>query len=802
MSVWQQQHDDDDLLHDDGRSTSINDTNDNDNIIIHNNRDDDDDDENAEPRIVLSPEQQMLQAVVLMEDALAQRKPEHLMDPTSIRFYRWYNSRLVKWVLRLTVLGNLALALIEAPTAVWSVPIMWSTSLELLCLTIFALQAWAKYRFLRRGRLLSDKKNVVHLGVIALQSFDIALYITLRNFGLPAIRWSRALRCWYIAYSNKSIRLALRDIRKTVRDIADVLLLVFLLVCFYTLVCTVLFAESGDASFANLGISFVSLYALLTTVNYPSVMMPSYNQSKWWSLLFISYLILGVFILMNLVLAVVYNNYRKHFKADIKKIIVRRNMLMSLVFDLLEPLEPMRTKRTRTTTLSPPPPRLSASGASELLNLDEHVDNGDGSGGAATISPAAPEELSIGLQLWCEFMKRVKPSWSQQRVSLLFDLLDMDDDRRVTAVDFLRVPTLLETTFHRSDSHVDNVFSRAMPRFYSSNAVARFRAFVLSRYFGWLVDIVIVINCVLIVVDFYLNHFNQLDRSSVLAIEIAFTTVFALELFSKVFVMGPRGYWSDMWHRFDCFIVVASAIDIGVALAIHEPNSLQVSRFLLLGRVVRLLRLVYKLKRFRVVLRSISILSPVVMTYGVVMFVLYYAFAMVGMDLWGGAITPDAEALRGTAFASDNYFANNFNSLPESLVLLFVLTVQNDWLVLASGFVAVSTPFAYIYFIVFNVVSTIMILNIIVAFILEVFQLQVDIEKYAKEDPLQRRLDTLSERNRLVGRWQSSTLQGGYTVIQSVFRDEIARELLDEFDHSGTTRRRAGTDAAQRMLVP
>jgi hypothetical protein len=802
MSVRHQQHDDDDLLNVDD-THAINRDKDN-------NDDNDDDDENNiltddEPRIVLSPEQQMLQAVVLMEDALAQRKPEHLMDPASIRFYRWYNSRLVKWVLRLTVLGNLALALIEAPTAVWSVPIVWSTSLELLCLTIFALQAWAKYRFLRRGRLMSDKKNVVHLVVIGLQSFDIALYIALRNFGLPAIRWSRALRCWYIAYSNKSIRLALRDIRKTVRDIADVLLLVLLLVCFYTLICTVLFAESGDESFANLGISFVSLYALLTTVNYPGVMMPSYNQSKWWSLLFISYLILGVFILMNLVLAVVYNNYRKHFKADIKKIIVRRNMLMSLVFDLLEPLERARTGRTVAPAASSSP-RLSASGASELLNVEDitqpSLQQQQQQQQQQQPSPAPAEEPSIGFHLWCEFMKRVKPSWSQQRVSLLFDLLDGDDDRRVTAVDFLRVPTLLETTFHRSDSHVDNVFSRTMPRLYGSRAVARFRAFVMSRYFGWLVDVVIVINCILIVVDFYLNHFNQLDRSSVLAIEIAFTTVFALEALSKVFVMGPTGYWSDMWHRFDLFIVVASAVDITVALAIHQPSSLQMSRFLLLGRVARLLRLVYKLKRFRVVLRSISILSPVVMTYGVVMFVLYYAFAMVGMDLWGGAITPDAEALRGSAFAADNYFANNFNSLPESLVLLFVLTVQNDWLVLASGFVLVSTPFAYIYFIVFNVVSTIMILNIIVAFILEVFQLQVDIEKYAKEDPLQRRLDVLSERNRLVGRWQSSALQGGYTVIQSVFRDEIARELLDEFDQTGTTRRRAGTDAAQRMLVP
>ena len=51
-------------------------------------------------------------------------------------------------------------------------------------------------------------------------------------------------------FGNKSIRLAFRDIRNTVRDIADVLLLVLLLICFYTLVCTILFAESGECSIA------------------------------------------------------------------------------------------------------------------------------------------------------------------------------------------------------------------------------------------------------------------------------------------------------------------------------------------------------------------------------------------------------------------------------------------------------------------------------------------------------------------------------------------------------------------------
>ena len=94
-------------------------------------------------------------------------------------------------------------------------------------------------------------------------------------------------------------------------------------------------------------------------------------------------------------------------------------------------------------------------------------------------------------------------------------------------------------------------------------------------------------------------------------------------------------------------------------------------------------------------------------------------------------------------------------------MLLFELTVVNNWHVLASGFVLVSSRYAYIFFVVFNIFSSIMILNIVVAFILEVFQLQFDIDKYARRDPVQARLDELAQRSRVDGRWQASTKGGG-----------------------------------------
>lgn len=42
--------------------------------------------------------------------------------------------------------------------------------------------------------------------------------------------------------------------------------------------------------------------------------MPAYNFNWWYSLYFITYIIINTYIFMSVFLAVVYNNYRKHLK--------------------------------------------------------------------------------------------------------------------------------------------------------------------------------------------------------------------------------------------------------------------------------------------------------------------------------------------------------------------------------------------------------------------------------------------------------------------------------------------------------
>ena len=65
----------------------------------------------------------------------------------------------------------------------------------------------------------------------------------------------------------------------------------------------------GVQSFSTLPDAFFYMVVLLTTSNYPDVMMPSYSDNRMNAIFFITFLIIGLFLLMNLLLAIFYAKY-------------------------------------------------------------------------------------------------------------------------------------------------------------------------------------------------------------------------------------------------------------------------------------------------------------------------------------------------------------------------------------------------------------------------------------------------------------------------------------------------------------
>lgn len=86
---------------------------------------------------------------------------------------------------------------------------------------------------------------------------------------------------------------------------------IFLYVFYFAWMGNRLFAGTieGVENFSGLNDSFFYMFVLLTTSNFPDVMLPAYAQKRRYSVFFIVYLVIGLFMLMNLLLAIFYSNY-------------------------------------------------------------------------------------------------------------------------------------------------------------------------------------------------------------------------------------------------------------------------------------------------------------------------------------------------------------------------------------------------------------------------------------------------------------------------------------------------------------
>ena len=258
------------------------------------------------------------------------------------------------------------------------------------------------------------------------------------------------------------------------------------------------------------------------------------------------------------------------------------------------------------------------------------------------------------------------------------------------------------------------------------------------RLFDWSVGAIVILNTVIIIVQADVNAQIAPGGKASSALELCellnniFGYFYVAELILKVLILGGSKYWERLQHRFDALtvgLVIAGQIAVHAAIAHKVPLS-DISQYVLLLRLTRTLRLVVLVRRFNEIFAIFVDLLPAFSTLFGMMWTVFSIFASVGMVFFGGKIRYSSKELNGTEYAESNYYANNFNDFASSLVTLFELLVVNNWQVLMEGFIQVTSPFYRWFFICFWSIAVVVILNLVVAFILEAF--------FAKEKELKK----------------------------------------------------------------
>ncbi|XP_047433483.1 two pore segment channel 3 [Mugil cephalus] len=650
-------------------------------------------------------------AVIYVSDAQYNRNIYFDTSPEAVRLYLLYNHWLAKVLLYFFILLDLSLAVFEEP-AFLSLP-TWATMLmELLCLLVFTLRLVHYAKVIPRDKFWKDPKNICIIVTVVLTLVDMIIYGALKAADCYSVRWSRVLRPLLLinVTEGRQLRRAFRSIRNALPQIFYVFLLFMFSILIFSLMALKLLGKRGLKTISGcsyftqyLDIVF-DLYVLVTTANSPDIMMPAYNASSLFAIFFILYILINTYIFMSVFLAVVYNNYKKYLKEEIRQLVRAKRHKMVRAFAVLQ----------------------------------EKKDEGG--------------EMVVTQATWNQLVRLVQPDISNAHRELLWSVCDDKNQGSIGRAAFVQLADLLniEVITLKSRPHP---LQGLCPSWYQSAPSRLVCRLVQHRAFVILYDLIILVNAVFIGLD---------EENAMIAYsEWVFLSLYLLEILLKLYVFEPRTFFSrhSFWNWFDTIIVVSALVATIINSAMESSGgytSRQILDIVFILRVLRLVRVVDSFKRFRTIINTLIRIGPAILTFGQLIIVVYYIFAMVGMELFKNKIKFFEEGssdpskaycgnpqLKGTDFAQLNYCKNNFNNVVSSFILLVELTVVNQWHVLTAGFVRVTHVSARIFFVLFHITVVIIIINIFVAFILEAFFVEYSVEKTDLQTSLEKKIEEL-----------------------------------------------------------
>ncbi|GLD66995.1 two pore calcium channel protein 2, partial [Lates japonicus] len=623
------------------------------------------------------------QAVVFIEDAIQVTSP-----------YRWYYSRICQWGLGLTIAVVLLLAFVERPSSLsissdlrhrsppWEPQCGITESIEMVCLIIFTLDLAVKSYLIGWEEFRKNKWLIGYTIVISVSVIDWMLSVSMVCD--EKLRVRRLLRPFFLLQNSSLMKKTLKCIKRTLPEIASVILLLALHLCLFTMIGMLLFAKTEDPKknmewelhFRNLPNSLTSLLVLLTTANNPDVMIPAYSLNRGYSIFFVAFSVIGTYCLMNLLTAIIYNQFRGYLLMSVKTSIIRRRLGIRAAFQVLSCQGARRAAEERV--------RVNA-----VLEVMSRVEMK--SYYRAAITTEAQQYADV------DYMDR-------EQFQKTFDELDKDCIKEHPPLPQYTSPVLqrLQVIFsHYYLTILGNAVALTILVLNSEKSTAERDDFVLE-IINFCFSLYYLFKCVR----------RSLPSAGEAIVSVSPTDHYLCRPRAVLLSCGPVLPWCVMslWEM------------------IRLVNMLIVFRFL---------RIIPDIKLMALVASTLLDLVKNLRAFAGILVVVYYVFAVFGICLFEGAIKPPSamSVLSNTTmenitsnfsmecgtYEQLEYWPNNFDDFAAAIILLYDVMVVNNWQVFLDAYSKYTTEWSKIYFVCWWLISSVMWVNLFVALILENF---------------------------------------------------------------------------------
>lgn len=562
------------------------------------------------------------------------------------------------------------------------------TLIILLIQTLFpiAFEGWNLY-----WKNILNKLKVICLFILVADLLVYALYLSpVAIYYLP-LRIAPYIRIVFFVLNIRELRTCAVTLAGMGGMYLNILALSLLFLLFSSWLAYLFFEDTqqGIALFYSYGATVYQMFVLFTTSNNPDVWIPAYKESRWYSLFFIIYVLLGVYFLTNLILAVVYDSFKDQLVKQIARMDYMRRSILGKAFGLIDTHK------------------------NGFLDKEQCI--------------RLFEELN---------QYRSLPKISREDFELIFDELDDSDDFKINLDEFYDLCNAIALRFQKEAS--PSLFEN-YPWFYHAQSIEAFKNFVRGPKFGYIVAAILILNLVAVVVETTLDIQDSSGQKVWQVVEFVFGWIYVVEMVLKIFSTGFGNYWQEGQNRFD--FVVTWIIVIGETATFISPFGLTIFsngewiRYLLIARLLRLIRLLMHVKRYRAFVSTFITLIPSLMPYLGTIFCVMCLYCSLGVQIFGGIVNEGNPKLAASALSDNDYLLFNFNDYPNGMVTLFNLLVMGNWQIWMEGYRELTgTAWSLAYFISFYLITVLLLLNLVASFVLEAFFAEIELEGVEPED--------------------------------------------------------------------
>ena len=180
----------------------------------------------------------------------------------------------------------------------------WLTLANQLCLSIFIVEMLFKLtaHYPRLHRFFASGWNLF--------DFSVILFSLLPENGELATvaRLARLLRVMRLVSAMPELRLLVSTLVRSIPSMLNVVVLMSVIFYIYAVAGYHLFHDIDPTHWRNLGISLLSLFRIVTLEDWTDIMYNAMEHYWWAWAFFVSFVIFGTFVVINLFIAVMLNN--------------------------------------------------------------------------------------------------------------------------------------------------------------------------------------------------------------------------------------------------------------------------------------------------------------------------------------------------------------------------------------------------------------------------------------------------------------------------------------------------------------